>query len=156
MILIPQFDSDGLLPAADYEVSFDELRHSVLVLGPVEPNEHSSWDARWRAQLVDNLEILTRQLAGWHPRYLRRWIVRGRQGPPQRYRRVFRLHFGPAENRRAGAQAKPAGRVQGLDLGPSLSQAVSGISEKTATHVAPLPRRIVSARAGARHRQRHA
>src|SRR5271156_5984482 len=62
MVSIPQFDSDGLLPSADYEVSFEELRYSVLVLGPDESNEQSSWDARWRAQLVDNLEILTRQL----------------------------------------------------------------------------------------------
>lgn len=62
MILIPQFDSDGVLPAADYEVSFDELRHSVLVLGPDKPNDHSSWDAPWRAQLVDNIEVLSRQL----------------------------------------------------------------------------------------------
>jgi hypothetical protein len=59
---IPTFDSEGLLPPADYEVSFDELRRSVLVLGPHGPDEHSSWDEPWRAQLVDNLEVLSRQL----------------------------------------------------------------------------------------------
>ena len=33
MAVIPPFDSDGLLPPDDYEVSFDELRRSPLVLG---------------------------------------------------------------------------------------------------------------------------
>lgn len=57
---IPPFESDGLLPAGDYELSFDELRRSILVVGPgaVSP----SWDGGWRLKLVDNLEILTRQL----------------------------------------------------------------------------------------------
>jgi hypothetical protein len=68
MVVIPPSDSDGLLPPADYEVSFDELRRSVLVVGPDQPSEHSSWNAPWRAQLVDNLETLTTQLrqAGIH------------------------------------------------------------------------------------------
>jgi len=59
---IPPFDSDGLLPPNDYEVSFEELRHSALVVGPDESHEHSSWDVPWRAQLVRNLEVLSRQL----------------------------------------------------------------------------------------------
>lgn len=62
MAAIPSFESDGLLPAGDYEVSFEELRHSVLVLGPGDPKECPHWDATWRNQLVGNLEILTRQL----------------------------------------------------------------------------------------------
>jgi hypothetical protein len=52
------------LPPGDYEVSFDELRSSVLVLGPGEPMDYPFWDARWRERLVDNLESLTHQL--WH------------------------------------------------------------------------------------------
>ena len=59
---IPTFEPDGLLPAGDYEVTFDELRQSVLVLGPGEPKECLSWDGVWREQLVVNLETLTRQL----------------------------------------------------------------------------------------------
>jgi len=62
MAMIPAFESDGLLPPADYEVSFDELRRSVLVLGPEGLKENSSWDAAWREELVSNLETLTRQL----------------------------------------------------------------------------------------------
>jgi hypothetical protein len=62
--MIPQFDSNGLLPPADFEVSFDELRRSVLVAGPDNVHEHSAWDTPWRTRLVDNLEILAMQL--WH------------------------------------------------------------------------------------------
>lgn len=62
MPVIPPFTPDGLLPAGDYEVTFAELRQSLLVLGPGNPRECPSWDAVWRAKLVDNLETLTRQL----------------------------------------------------------------------------------------------
>jgi len=62
MVVIPPFESDGLLPPGDYEVSLDELRHSILVLGPGEPKDHPNWDARWREVLVDNLETLAQQL----------------------------------------------------------------------------------------------
>jgi hypothetical protein len=58
--MIPDFNPEGLLPAGDYEVTFDELRHSVLVNGT--RNRKGNWDAAWRAQLVTNLEQLTRQL----------------------------------------------------------------------------------------------
>jgi len=62
MALIPAFEPDGLLPPADYEVSFDELRRSVLLLGPDYPKENTSWDVAWRRELVSNLETLARQL----------------------------------------------------------------------------------------------
>jgi hypothetical protein len=58
--MIPNFDADGLLPPGDYEVSFEELRQSVLVDG--DPKRPENWDASWRALLVANLEILVRQL----------------------------------------------------------------------------------------------
>ena len=59
---IPTFQPNGLLPPGDYEVSFDELRQSVLVSGPLESAEQSAWDSEWRKRLVENLEVLTRQL----------------------------------------------------------------------------------------------
>lgn len=62
MAVIPIFEPGGLLPPGDYEVTFDELRHSVLVLGPGEPRECPNWDGVWRETLVAKLEILTRQL----------------------------------------------------------------------------------------------
>jgi hypothetical protein len=42
MPLILPFEPDGLLQPGDYEVSFDELRSSILVLGPGAANEQSS------------------------------------------------------------------------------------------------------------------
>lgn len=62
MVPIPSFEPNGLLPPGDYEVSFTELRQSILVIGPGDPIRLPHWDAAWRAKLVDNLEILTRQL----------------------------------------------------------------------------------------------
>jgi hypothetical protein len=62
MRAIPLFEPDGLLPPGDYEVSFADLRRSVLVCGPYDPQEHLSWDAVWREQLVSDLEVLTHQL----------------------------------------------------------------------------------------------
>lgn len=62
MTVIPSFQADGLLPPRDYEVSFDELKRSVLVGGPADLSGRPNWDASWRATLVKNLETLTRQL----------------------------------------------------------------------------------------------
>ena len=61
--MIPPFEpTTGLLPPGDYEVSFSELRQSVLVQGPAGAGASPSWDGAWRAHLVDNLEILAKQL----------------------------------------------------------------------------------------------
>ena len=60
MSSIPHFGPDGLLPPGDHEVSFSELRQSVLVLGPGKPAASATWDGAWRMTLVDNLEVLTR------------------------------------------------------------------------------------------------
>lgn len=62
LMMIPSFDLDGLLPPSDYEVTFQELRTSMLVTGPGGSTAYPSWDSSWRGQLVDNLETLTRQL----------------------------------------------------------------------------------------------
>lgn len=58
--MLPEFDAHGVLPAGDYELTLDELRSSMLVNGPIPalPN----WDSQWRGELVDNLEIMVRQL----------------------------------------------------------------------------------------------
>jgi hypothetical protein len=62
MATIPPFDADGLLPPTDYELSLDELRQSILVSGPGNAVAYPSWDKPWRERLVNNLEVLTRQL----------------------------------------------------------------------------------------------
>lgn len=56
---IPNFQ-DGVLPPDDYEVTFEQLRQSVLVDGCGELREN--WDAKWRNKLVNNLEIMVKQL----------------------------------------------------------------------------------------------
>ena len=62
MSKIPEFTDDGLLPPGDYEVTLDELRRSVLVVGPKGNTAYSDWDAAWRKKLIDNLEVLVKQL----------------------------------------------------------------------------------------------
>lgn len=53
------FDAHGMLHG-DHELTIDQLRESLLVHGPT-PNS-PNWDAAWRRKLVDNLEILIKQL----------------------------------------------------------------------------------------------
>lgn len=60
MLPLSPFDSDGMLPPGDYELTLDELRVSSLVTGAGVPSE--TWDAPWRRALVDNLSVLVEQL----------------------------------------------------------------------------------------------
>lgn len=62
MAQIPEFTAECMLPPGDYELTLDELRKSILVAGPAKGSPN--WDTTWRAQLVDNLEALVKQL--WH------------------------------------------------------------------------------------------
>jgi hypothetical protein len=57
---LPRFAPGGLLPPGDHPLTIAELRQSYLVTG--EGLDIPGWDARWRAQLVDNLELFVRQL----------------------------------------------------------------------------------------------
>jgi len=61
-LVIPAFEPDGLLPPGDYEVSIEGLRVSVLTQGGPDATGQSSWDTVWRTRLVDNFEVLARQL----------------------------------------------------------------------------------------------
>ena len=56
---LPAFNSDGCLPASDFELTLAELRSSVLVAGPV---ARETWDGTWRRRLVDNLAVMVGQL----------------------------------------------------------------------------------------------
>jgi len=56
----PPFTPDGVLPPGDYALTFVELRDSHLVTG--QSSGSATWDSAWRLQLVDNLEVLARQL----------------------------------------------------------------------------------------------
>jgi len=59
---VPPFTDEGVLPPGDYELTLTELRESRLVLGPGGPRDRRTWDAAWRAKLVDRLEVLVDQL----------------------------------------------------------------------------------------------
>jgi hypothetical protein len=59
-VILPAFRDEGLLPPGDFEMTFAELRESSLVAGA--EVGYPNWDAGWRAHLVDNLEILVKQL----------------------------------------------------------------------------------------------
>jgi hypothetical protein len=57
---LPSFTAKGVLPPGDYPMTLAELRDSFLVSG--EGVGSPAWDVAWRRQLVDNLEIVVRQL----------------------------------------------------------------------------------------------
>lgn len=54
---IPDFDERGLLPPGDYPTTFSHLRRSLLV-----ENDLEGWDRDWRLYLVDQAEVLVKQL----------------------------------------------------------------------------------------------
>jgi hypothetical protein len=61
--VLPAFSSDGVLPPGDYVLTLEQIMASPLVRGPVQASEaYPHWDAGWRAKLVENLAIMTRQL----------------------------------------------------------------------------------------------
>src|SRR5215208_5106934 len=49
-----------MLPPGDYELTLDELRASSLVTGIGVGSP--TWNAQWRASLVENLAVLVQQL----------------------------------------------------------------------------------------------
>lgn len=57
---MPGFTDEGLLPPGDYGMTFPGLRGSLLVTGPGE--SYPGWDSEWRLHLVENLEVMVRQL----------------------------------------------------------------------------------------------
>lgn len=60
MVQLPVFNSEGVLPPGDYELSIAELKSSRLVTGDGVESVH--WDSEWRSQLVDNLAVMVGQL----------------------------------------------------------------------------------------------
>ena len=56
------FTSEGMLPPGDHELTLAGLRASLLVAGPSHQPHGSHWDADWRRHLVDELEVMARQL----------------------------------------------------------------------------------------------
>lgn len=59
LVILPDFDENGLLPVGDYELTIEELKKSHLVTGS---QNNKTWDMDWRIYLVNNLEIMVNQL----------------------------------------------------------------------------------------------
>jgi len=54
---LPDFTDEGLLPPGEYDVTFEELRTSVLVEGPAPDSVwRENWDAEWRTKTTRNRE----------------------------------------------------------------------------------------------------
>ena len=104
---IPAFEADGLLSPGDYEVLFDELRQCILVVGPGVAAMSPTWDSAWRAKLVGNLEILTRQLwqVGVTEVFADGSFAEDKDHPND-VRRVFRLRPRSAEERAVDARTE--------------------------------------------------
>ena len=61
--VLPDFTDEGLLPPGDYEVTFEELRESILVVGPgSESPWGEEWDTEWREHLTRQAETMCGQL----------------------------------------------------------------------------------------------
>ncbi|MDN4524930.1 DUF6932 family protein [Fictibacillus fluitans] len=54
-----RLNEDGLLPPDDYHMTINELKRSLLVHGP---GDDSPWDYAKRLYLVNNLEVLVKEL----------------------------------------------------------------------------------------------
>ena len=69
-----------MLQPGDHAMTFGDLRHSILVTGPP---ERPTGDRAWRAALVDNLEVLARQLrqVGVHEIFLGGSFVEAKDHP---------------------------------------------------------------------------
>ena len=59
MSIPTSFNEDGVLSPGTYSATFKELRESILVVGT---GDSVTWDQPWRSELVDRLEVLTKQL----------------------------------------------------------------------------------------------
>ncbi len=45
---LPSFTADGVLPPADYEITLEALRESMLVRGPSDRETYPNWDVAHR------------------------------------------------------------------------------------------------------------
>jgi hypothetical protein len=60
---LPGFTEEGLLPPGDYELTFAELRQSLLVMGPDQDSPlYEGWDTGWREHLTHQAETMCEQL----------------------------------------------------------------------------------------------
>ena len=59
---LPPFTPEGLLPPGDYDLTLEQLRASMLVVGPGDADRYPHWDTQWRMELTRRLATMCRQL----------------------------------------------------------------------------------------------
>jgi len=153
---LPEFNSEGLLPAGDYEMTFEQLRESHLVQDGDLSCEH--WDVAWRLWLVGQFEVLVNQLwqVGIDDVFADGSFAENKAHPnaplanlsPQDY--IVRIGF--CESHRwlfclrkkffgewaAATGIKSIGSAEGLDVGPLVAQTVRWVPKETTPDVARL------------------
>jgi hypothetical protein len=154
--MIPLFQSDGLLPPGDYEVSFAELRQSILAVGNLDTIGQGTWDTAWRTLLIDNLEVLTKQLwqVGVREIYVDGSFAEGKDHPND----IDGYFVCDLKDLASGALTQKLNLldpIQNLDLGPTFAQAISRISKEATADVASLSGGTLPACSGFRDIERH-
>lgn len=66
---LPGFTEEGLLPPGDYELTFAELRQSLLVMGPDQDSPlyealYEGWNTGWREHLTHQAETMCESSSG--------------------------------------------------------------------------------------------
>ena len=115
--MLPEFTDDGLPPSGDYELTFEQLKQSMLVVGP--GRNYPDWHLSWRTAVG----LLPRDpgkttLASGHDRVdLHRRVFRRGSKSPARHRRVFLLRRPGVPVGSAGEDVESARPSPGLELG---------------------------------------
>jgi len=155
MPTIPPFNADGFLPPGDHEASFDELRSSILALGPT-TEKRSTWDAQWRLRLIENLEILARQLwqVGIGDIFGDGSFAEDKDHPND----IDGYFVCSLDELKSGELTRKLNLLDPYKIwtwDPSFPKALSRLSEEAAPHVASVSGGTLPARTRPRIRQRH-
>lgn len=151
----PPFTADGLLPPGDYEVTIAELRASMLVLGPGDPEAHPNWDAAWREKLVDNLSILADQLfvVGINEIFADGSFVEDKDHPND-IDGYFVCSLNDLASGKLQRELNLLDKFENMDVGSLEPQALQGLSQKATAHVASISCRTLPACRAAYRNQR--
>jgi hypothetical protein len=149
---LPSFNEHGLLPAGDYTLTLPELRESSLVTG--DGVGSTMWDVRWRRHLVNNLEIMVRQLweVGITEIFVDGSFVEQKDSP---HDIDGYFECDSTELRRLVRGAERHRSSQGVDLGCQQPPTPSQLDQEATADVAPVSSRAVSPLSGPAAPVRH-
>jgi hypothetical protein len=136
-----------------HEVTFDELGASILANGPNDGS--ATWDAVCRLRLIDNLEILSRQLwqVGVHEIFADGSFAEDKDHPND----IDGYFECSLDAIRTGELTREPNRIDPFKIWtwPSDAAAVPWLSKETATDVASVPGGTVSTYSRTQAWQRH-